>query len=498
MTSYNDINWWKTGEVMHGHGRKKILVPKPDELNENNLREAIKKTVAIHSNISRECDFLWKYYKGYQPILGRQKKVRPDICNKVVVNHAYEITTFKNGYIFGEPVQFVQKGKQGVAEGYSKENLVSPLNELMNNENKAQKDKSLGKWMHVTGIGYRMVLPKKDKNGIFKIATLDPRKAFVVYDTDIEETPWLCGQYFIDTDSEGKEYKKLCCYTENLYILFDSYGVSELDKFEMESTAYGFLPIIEYQLNEERQGCFEPVIDLLNEINTIESNSADLIEQNVQHLIVYKNCEITNEKHDEFIQKGAIRITDKGNRQGDVKVLKVDMALAEIQNVIDAKYNSVLQICSMPDRKTSSGGNTGSSVELGQGWRNTEACAKDTTAMYNPSEYMFLSAVLRIIKDSTASEEELKNLNIAEIGIQFTRNRTDNYLVKTQGLLSELQAGVHPRQALIDCGLFSDPEQVYVDSKDRFKKWEEDTTETSQQGTKTTDAEIAPKTPVTV
>lgn len=498
MSEMIDMSLLDVGNHIHGHGRKKIMIPKPEILNENNLSIAIKKAVAIHEKIAKECDFLWHYYEGLQPILNRKKIVRPDICHKVVVNHAYEIVTFKNGYIFGEPVQYVQKGKLGIDSGYSKENLVSPLNELMNLENKAQKDKSLGKWMHVTGIGYRMTLPRKEPDRILKIATLDPRWSFVVYDTDIEETPWLCGKYFITTDNDNNVYRKLCCYTENLMIVFDFYGNKDKDHMTISNTAYGFLPIIEYQLNEERQGCFEPVLDIMDEINTIESNVADLIEQNVQHLIVYKNCDVTNDQHDDFIQRGAIKVTDKSGRQGDVKVLKVDMALAEIQNVIDAKYNTILQICSMPDRKTSSGGNTGSSVEMGQGWRNTETCAKDTTSMFNPPEYQFLSAVLRIIRDSSGADPELKKLKLGEIGIQFTRNRTDNYLVKTQGLLSELQAGVHPRQALIDCGLFSDPEQVYVDSKDRFSKWESDTTETSQQETKETIADIAPKTPITV
>ena len=49
--------------------------------------------------------------------------------------------------------------------------------------------------------------------------------------------------------------------------------------------------------------------------------------------------------------------------------------------------------------------------------------------------------------------------------MKFTRNKTDNLLTKTQGLMNMLQAGIHPRIAILHCGLFSDPEQVYQDSK---------------------------------
>ena len=56
------------------------------------------------------------------------------------------------------------------------------------------------------------------------------------------------------------------------------------------------------------------------------------------------------------------------------------------------------------------------------------------------------------------------DLNLSDIDIKFTRNRTDNPLVKTQGLQNQLEAGIHPQIAIGNVGLYSDPEQVYLDS----------------------------------
>jgi hypothetical protein len=74
--------------------------------------------------------------------------------------------------------------------------------------------------------------------------------------------------------------------------------------------------------------------------------------------------------------------------------------------------------------------------------------------------------VLRITKDLVNLD-----LNLSDIDIKFTRNRTDNLLVKTQGLQNQLEAGIHPQIAIGNVGLYSDPEQVYLDSLPYLEKW---------------------------
>jgi hypothetical protein len=44
-------------------------------------------------------------------------------------------------------------------------------------------------------------------------------------------------------------------------------------------------------------------------------------------------------------------------------------------------------------------------------------------------------------------------------------------IVKTQGLLNQLKAGVHPLIAITNCGLYSDPQTVWNDSEKYMAKW---------------------------
>ena len=136
----------------------------------------------------------------------------------------------------------------------------------------------------------------------------------------------------------------------------------------------------------------------------------------------------------------------------------------------------MLQIAAVPDRKASAGGNTGQALIIGEGWTQAEAAAKSFEQSFDESEKLFIENVLRIIKtvETTSTKpEDFVNLSADDIDIKFTRNKTDNLLTKTQGLQNQLEAGIHPRIAIENCGLYSDPQQVYVESEEYLAKWKQ-------------------------
>lgn len=91
--------------------------------------------------------------------------------------------------------------------------------------------------------------------------------------------------------------------------------------------------------------------------------------------------------------------------------------------------------------------------------------------MFKRSESRFLKLILRILEEDDVYN--LDQIQLSDIDIKFTRNKTDNLLVKTQGLQNMLEAGIHPRTAIEVSGLFSDPEQVFVDSLEYLARWKD-------------------------
>ncbi len=447
---------------------RRVIYTSEYNITRNNVLDVLNDSLVVHNRNAMEIDYLYRYYTGEQPILEREKDVRPEINNKIVENHAMEIVDFKKGYVFGEPVQYVRRGdNQGVADNIAK------LNEYMFSEDKASKDSELAEWFYICGTAYRMVLPDNNldltPNGEletpddcpFEMDTLDPRSTFVVYNNGFGKKP-VMGVICV-RDSEGENVYGI--YTRDCY-----FEVRNDEIIREEAHTLGDVPIIEYPANNARMGSFETVLPLLDAINLINSNRLDGLEQFIQAFMKFINCDIDRDTLMEFRELGAIKVKSEPGNPADVDIVTQELNQTQTQVLKDDLYQNMLIICGMPDRKGSgkSTGDTGQAVLLRDGWSSAETRAKDTELMFMRSERRFLKLVLNILKTTDRAD-----ISISEIDIKFTRNKTDNLLVKTQGLQNMLEAGIHPLIAITHSGLFSDPEQTYLDSTEYLEKWKD-------------------------
>ena len=449
-------------------GRKEIFTDF-QKITKENISKVLFDAFSTHLNNAIEIDFLQDYERGIQPVLNRVKEIRPEINYKVVENHAAEITTFKVGYVFGDPITYVQRAtKDIIGEDSTKDDKkIAILNEMMFEEGKAAQDQLLGKDLAVTGIGYRIVLPKKIKTGVsaFNILRLNPRNTFVVKFNDIFQAPALGVSYV--TLENGNI--RAGAYTDKEYFELEGTDVRSLKVKSVQPNLMGLIPIIEYKYDNERMGCFERVISLLDALNEATSDRLNGLAQFVQSILWMNNCEVDSEQMESLKDKlGLLTKSEPGN-PASVQYLTATLDQAQTQTLIDNLYEQVLQIAGVPGREQSTGGNTGQAIMLSNGWQIAETHAKSTVQTFIQSEMQMLKVVLKILKSIETSE--VSTLNLSDIDIKFSRNRTDSLIVKTQGLLNQLQAGVHPLVAITNCGLYSDPQSVWNDSKNYMGKW---------------------------
>ena len=95
-------------EICHGqYGRKMIISKRKSIQTSEEALDELNNALPIHNQNRREINYLYTYTSGDQPILYRQKDVRPEINNKIVENHALEITRFMMAQNCGEPIQYV-------------------------------------------------------------------------------------------------------------------------------------------------------------------------------------------------------------------------------------------------------------------------------------------------------------------------------------------------------------------------------------------------------
>ena len=430
----------------------------------------LKKAYAVHLANREEIIYLHEYLKGRQPILDRVKEIRPEINNKIVENHAMEINNFKVGFMFGEPVQYVRRGDCNISSA-DESNAVAALNELMQFDNKAGKDRELAEWFNKCGVGYRLILPTdKGSEKLFETYVLDPRNTFIVRSNDFKREPLLGVTYTKNPYSfDGKSAVRATVYSKD-HTWKIEFNEEYHEIIHTGENPLGAVPIIEYRNNPDMIGSFECVLPLCDALNNMTSNSIDDIEQTVQSLIWFNNCQISKEDFQKLREAGAVQTRSDPGNPANIQVIKTDLSQSETQVTKDDIYQRMLTIASVPDRRASAGGNTGQALIIGEGWVMAESAAKALEPLFIGSEKLALEVVLKICKDSKNAPNYLKQLNIHDIDVKFTRNKTDNILTKTQALMNLLQAGIHPRIAITYCGLFSDPEQVYQDSIESLER----------------------------
>jgi hypothetical protein len=159
-----------------------------------------------------------------------------------------------------------------------------------------------------------------------------------------------------------------------------------------------------------------------------------------------------------------------------VQYINQPLNQTETQTFVDYLYDCVLQIAGVPSRKTATGGNTGQAIQLAGGWETAEAMARSTELLFKMSDKEALKIILTIV--NKIKTVDIKDIAISDIVIQFSRSKNDNASVKIQNLVGQLNAGIHPRIAIANCGLFSDAEQTYIDSIPYLEKKNYSTTET--------------------
>ena len=435
------------------------------EINETNIVQVLQSCLAEFQTNQQAIEYLFNYYKGIQPILQRQKTYHQEINNKIVENHAREIVAFKVGYLLWKPVEYVSRKQD------TNDKSISTLNDYMIDVDKVGLDKTTAKHQSICGTAYRLALQntKFTLNGDdapYKVYAVHPKNAFVVYSSDFKKEAVL--GVIVDTvyNEANQPVQRFQCYTDTMFFEIINNVITK-----QQAHTFGYIPLIEYPLNEERIGDFEQVLELLDAINLVQSNRLDGVEEFVQALMVFKNVDIKEEDVKKLKELGAIKLKDNGKEMSaNVEYLTQELNQSQVQTLVDSMYSVVLRIVGMPsqsDGNTSDSSNNGA-VILKNGWQGADARASETEVMFRSSEQKFLKVVLKITRELTANAI---NLKLSDIDIKFTRRNYENLYQKAQTLDLLLKNDkIAPELAFQVCGLFPNSEEAYTMSNEYYKQ----------------------------
>lgn len=446
VTEYNP------GRILFG---RRDIYAGVDEITEDNVISEVNSALVYHLQNVAEEDYLYWYRRGLQPILKRTKERNTIVLNKVVENHAEEITTFKNGYFLQEPAKYRSR-KDSVAS------KVDKLNEYIYRAGKHDADNVLADWFHMVGKAALYIESNADDDVPVKTYALDPRSAFVVYSLLPGNEPLYAVNMVI-----GSGVVNIDVYTKDkVYRLYGTSKSAEATNRpnwqavatgirSVEENPLGNIPIIEYRYNSVNMGAFESVIYLLNAINNVQSNRIDGVEQFIQSIAVAVNCQFEDDVTADKIRKaGMIALRSVGENKADFRILSEELDQQQTQTLVDDLYDQALRICSMPT--TTKGGrstsDTGSAVIFRDGWEQAAASARNTEDLFKKSNRLFDRIFTDILR-----KKGILNIKLVDFELDFVRNETANVQSKAQAMQTMLAAGLHPEIALSKSGISNDP-----------------------------------------
>ena len=447
----------------------KVITLDAEEVTGENVTSLLNTALATHTYNRLQIQYLWDYYKGRQPIMGKEKDYREDINNKIVVNRAFEIVSFFSGFLYSAPIAYAaRKGAEGVS------NAIEAINDMMSAENKERKDFELITWLLVAGTSYRYLMSKEATdefdNAPFEIETLDPRDTFVAYSNRPGHKQLLSCTYWND-DNGDPTYG---VYTDKIY-----YEIKGGNIISSAPHYHGRNPIVEFPANFARLGIFEPVLPLIDAGNQIESDRLDGLEQYIKGFVKFINCELEEGDLEEFFRQGAIMVSGhEGKGTPDVGFVNTEVSQTDTQTQADSIYNMILTICGMPNRNGgSSTSDTGSAVIFRDGWESASSRALSIENMFKGAEIETLKLCLRILKEKNFSGydeqtvKDIKALRLRDIDVHFGRRNYANAMSKVQVLCQMLaEPKIHPRYAFEISDLFTDPENAYMQSMENYDK----------------------------
>lgn len=463
---------------METHGRKviyanytekQLLSGTPEEI-QNKIIDILSNSIEIHKENKTEIKYLQDYLYGIQDIKDKVKLTRTDINNTGVENWAFAIEDFKKAFLLGKPIQYAPLNDIPSDE-------IAALNKYNIFEEKDDKDKEIYEDIFTVGRGFRYAWGSPitdDDEAPFDIHNLDVQNTEVVYSSSISHEQLLA---FVETskkyivqevnpetgkpEPQTKYYSEYNVYTRNYKYLVDNKSGNLEVIGEPEPLIHNCHIVTEYYFNRRRMGLLEIAKDIFDDINYVENLDKDDIESFVNAIMVFTNAEVTKEGIDAIKQYGAVSIKSTDQKKASVELLQSRLKSLDTQIYYLRKLSALHAILSVPE--ATSNGNlanaeTGKGFLTGQGFTSASVRVENEEKAFKKCDRNVLKVILKICKANKNSE--IKNLKVSNIDIKFSRDLSDNLLVKTQALLNLATANIPPEIRNSVIGLFSDPVAV--------------------------------------
>ena len=251
-----------------------------DELNPD--KQTIRQLISKHISIVGKLKKNMAYYEGKHEILNDSNRE-----NKLVCNHAKDISDTASSYFIGNPVSYKSEGD------------ITDLTDALELAGADEVDGDNGLELSIYGLAYEYIYAKENENYLC-IKNLSAENTFMVKDDSIEENELFAVYYYVRKDDSGQlpDHYMATVVTKNYKYELDIENSNNI-QITTELPAPHYLeeiPIIEYLNNKLAIGDFELQIPLIDAYNVLMSDRVTDKEQFIDAILAIYGTLLADEE----------------------------------------------------------------------------------------------------------------------------------------------------------------------------------------------------------
>ena len=254
-----------------------------DELHPD--KQVIRHLICKHQAAAERFHELKRYYEGKHKILDEE-----DRENRLVCNHAKDITDTASSYFIGNPVT------------YKSDQDINALMDALELAGADETDGDNGLDLSIYGRAYEYIYTgEEDADLVTK--NLPPESTFMVFDDTIEQRELFGVYYYVRKDDSDKESKTFIAtvITKNYKYVLNIQDASGPQKLTEEARPHhvGEVPLIEYRNNKLAIGDYELQIPLIDAYNVLMSDRVTDKEQFIDSILALYGALLSDEDAEE-------------------------------------------------------------------------------------------------------------------------------------------------------------------------------------------------------
>lgn len=406
---------------------------------------------------------LFRYYMGDQDFDDSHSDGQ-----RIVANFCNYIPKAIRGYMFGNPPKYSCCEDDPYGE---------QILELFRKQNKWLVDSQLGLDMSIFGRAYELVYLPKGKTEPDSVV-VPPMDAFVAYAGDMErDSVFGCVRYF-HTDDKGVMIYDLYMYTRTDFIHWQSRsrsGTPVPDSFESAEGrpqfhvvegpiphGFGRVPLIEYRNNKERQGDFEPILDLQDAYNSLLSDRQDdkdsfaAAMMVLQGVIIGEDPEEINKGKSDLKRLKVVQLPEGSN----IQYLTKTMQEGDVQVLQDQYASLIHKFAMVPDLSDEHFAGNASGVAMAYKMFGTDQIVAEKVGQFRQGFTRRCKLYDYRLNNPSMSPNYEPRADIANIRVDFAPNVPQDLPSMTQSVTQLTASGILSKEtARKNISIIEDPER---------------------------------------